>query len=255
MRKQFLAILMTALLTNQLAVAGPAAADIAAGADHAATRANLQHVQVAGTAEGLQVELTASEPIVPKVTTLAGPPRLVLDLPHTALAVSQRRINVDHDGVKAIRMGDTAVATRVVIDLLETRDYTVTADGNRLFVTFKGTSSDAKGAAAATSSLEPSREPVASTKSPFAAKLMPVAMKSTSVPMPVKTVAVKKADLKVEAKAEVKTAEAKHADIAPDTVFMEPIGQTQVASKVEDTPAPVRALDAAAKFAEKPLTA
>ena len=265
MRKQFLAILMTALLTNQLAVAGPAAADVAASADHAATRANLRHVGVAGTAEGLQVELTASEPIVPKVTTLAGPPRLVLDLPHTALAVSQRHITVDHDGVKAIRMGDTATATRVVIDLMETRDYTVTADGNSLFVTFKGAGSDAKGAAATTSSVEPIREPVASTQSPFAAKLMPVAMKSMSAPMPVKTAAVKKAETKKAEtktaetkKAEAKTTEARHADIAPDTVFMEPIGPTEVASKVvaskvEDTPAPVRALDAAAKFSEKPL--
>jgi len=246
MRKQFLAIFLTLLLTNQLAVAGPAAADDAVSADHAATRANLRHVQVAGTAEGLQVELTASEPIVPKVTTLSGPPRLVLDLPNTSLAVSQRIIAVDHDGVKAVRLGDTARATRVVIDLMETREYTVTADGNRLFVTFKGKSSDA----ATTSSVEPASEPssqpstAAPAKSPFAAKVAPVAMKST--PAPAKFASAKSAP--------VKKVTAKEADIAPDTVFMEPIGKTEVSSKAAETPeAPVRALDAAAKFSEKPL--
>ncbi len=255
MRKQFLAITLTLLLTNQLALAGTL--------DDTNARVNLKHVQVAGTPEGLQVELTASEPVVPKVSTLAGPPRLVLDLPNTALATSQRRIAVDHDGVKAVRLGDTARATRVVIDLAETREYQVTADGNRLLVTFKSKNGDAAASEAApseaiaapavpVSSLRP-----ASSSSPFAAKdSSPVAksVHAKAVSAPVKTLVAKVAPAKI---APNMIAPRVAPDvIAPDTVFMEPVGTTEVSAKVPDATleaAPVRALDAAAKFAEKPL--
>ena len=167
-----------------------------------------------------------------------GSRRLVLDLPNTSLATSQRRIVVDRDGIKAVRLGDTARATRVVVDLAETREYQVSADGNRLLVTFKSKSSDAPtSAATSATSLPVNSIPVTSaSSSPFANKVMPARVKAVPAP--------------------VKIAAAKSADIAPDTVFMEPVGKTEVSSKpAETTPelAPVRALDAAAKFADKPL--
>jgi type IV pilus assembly protein PilQ len=241
MRKQLLAMFLTLLLTNQLAVAGPQ--DGSHDAANAVVHVNLQRVQVTGTADGLQVELTASEPVVPKVSTMADPPRLVLDFPNTSLATSQRRIVVDRDGIKAVRLGDTARATRVVVDLAETRDYQVSADGNRLLVTFKSKSSD-PAAAPSTSTAVPSAAvtaPVSASSSPFASKVAPVRTKAVSAPTK---------------PAPVQKAAAKPADIAPDTVFMEPVGKTEVSAKTaETTPevAPVRALDAAAKFAEKPL--
>jgi len=237
MRKQFLAILLTLLLTNQLAVAGTPDATTNAGNDGA--RVNLQRVRVDGTADGLQVELTASQPVVPKVSTLAGPPRLVLDFPHTALATSQRRIAVDRDGIKAVRLGDTAVATRVVIDMTETREYQVSADGNRLLVTFKSKSADSPATSELSAPISTTM-PSAPTASPFATKAaLPV--KQASVP----------------AKKTPKAAPAVAPAVAQDTVaFMEPLGAPEVSSKAAETPAqpaPVRALDAAAKFSEKPL--
>jgi len=241
MRKQLLAMFLTLLLTNQLAVAGPQ--DGSHDAANAVVHVNLQRVQVTGTADGLQVELTASEPVVPKVSTMADPPRLVLDFPNTSLATSQRRIVVDRDGIKAVRLGDTARATRVVVDLAETRDYQVSADGNRLLVTFKSKSSD-PAATPSPSTAVPSAAvtaPVSASSSPFASKVVPVRTKAVAANS--KTAPLQKAA-------------AKPADIAPDTVFMEPVGKTEVSAKTaEATPevAPVRALDAAAKFAEKPL--
>ena len=229
MRKQLLAIFLTLLLTNQLAIAGP----------QDGAHVNLQRVQVTGTADGLQVELTASEPVVPKVSTLADPPRLVLDFANTSLATSQRRIVVDRDGIKAVRLGDTARATRVVVDLLETRDYQVSANGNRLLVTFKSKSDPA--AASTPVPAASVADPATASSSPFASKVMPVRMKAPSAPAK---------------PTPVKQASTKPADIAPDTVFMEPVGKTEVSSKAPETApeaAPVRALDAAAKFAEKPL--
>jgi type IV pilus assembly protein PilQ len=253
MRKQLLAMFLTLLLTNQLVVAAPQAGPHDAA--NAAVHVNLQRVQVTGTAEGLQVELTASEPVVPKVSTLADPPRLVLDLANTSLTTSQRRIVVDRDGVKAVRLGDTARATRVVVDLLETRDYQVSADGNRLLVTFRSKSGDAPVTSAApVPTISDNSAPVSA--SPFAAKASPARFSLAHV----KTVAAAVKSTPVSSEpakpAPMQQAAAKPADIAPDTVFMEPVGKTEVSSKAPDaTPeaAPVRALDAAAKFAEKPL--
>ena len=246
MRKQLLAIFVTLLLTNLLAVAGTSdttSTDRAATTDStAATRANLQRVQVAGTADGLQVELTASEPVVPRVSTLAGPPRLVLDLPNTSLATGQRRIAVDHDGVKAVRLGEGNQATRVVIDLAETREYQVSAEGNHLFVTFK--SKAGSGEVSAAPAAPETVSVVSESASPFAPK---------AAQAPVKLASVKKA-----APATVKTVKTASettdaAKVAPDTItFMEPVGKTEVSSATPE-PTPVRALDAAAKFSEKPL--
>ena len=232
---------MTLLLTNQLAVAG--IPDSTSNATNNGARVNLQRVRVDGTAEGLQVELTSSQPVVPKVSTLAGPPRLVLDFPHTALATSQRRIAVDRDGIKAVRLGDTSQAARVVIDMTETRAYQVSADGNRLLVTFKSKSTDA----ATTSAITPEASP---TASPFAAKAaMPVKAAPASAHVSEKKTA--KAALAPAAAPALAPA------IAKDTVaFMEPLGTPEVSSKAAEAksePAPVRALDAAAKFSEKPL--
>jgi type IV pilus assembly protein PilQ len=229
MRKQLPAIFLTLLLINQLAVAGTLDAASADRVAPAATHANLQRVQVAGTADGLQVELTASEPVVPKVSTLAGPPRLVLDLPNTTLATGQRRIAVDHDGVKAVRLGEGTQATRVVIDLVETRDYQVSADGNRLLVTFKSRAS-AESAASAAPGLPADKLPATTVSaSPFADQVVPGPAKNAAKTPPA---------------------------IVPDIVFMEPVGKTEVSSKTAATtpePAPVRAVDAAAKFSDKPL--
>ncbi len=228
MRKQLLAIFLTLLLTNQLVVAQTQSAT---GADRTATagsesaRANLKRVQVAGTADGLQVELTSSAPVVPQVSTLADPPRLVLDLPNTSLATTLRRIAVDRDGIKAVRMGEGLQAARVVIDMTETRDYQVSADGNRLIVSFKS-----KAIAATAASAAPIVPVPGASASPFAAKIAPAPAKQSVVA--------------------VKTSPA----VAKDTVFMEPVGKTEVSTKAATPePTPVRALDAAAKFTDKPL--
>ena len=256
MRTQLLAIFVTLLLTNLLAAAGTpdtATADRTATADStAATRANLQRVQVAGTADGLQVELTASEPVVPRVSTLAGPPRLVLDLPNTSLATGQRRIAVDHDGVKAVRLGEANQATRVVIDLAETREYQVSADGNRLFVSFKSKPGSSEVSSAPTSSAPAAVVPAApETVSASRESVSPFAPKTAQVPAHLAS--VKKAAPPAVKAVKTVSEPADSAKVAADTVtFMEPVGKTEVSSATPE-PTPVRALDAAAKFSEKPL--
>jgi AMIN domain len=89
---------------------------------------------------GPAVEIVASRPVVPAIQQLEGPPRLVVDLPQSRLAMRQKRISVQKFEISAIRVdqyqSDPPV-TRVVVDLLEQRDYTWAAAGNRLLVRLK----------------------------------------------------------------------------------------------------------------------
>ena len=248
MQKQLLAVVLTALLTNQLALAetlGAVSADRAATAAQAnGARADLKRVQVAGTGDGLQVEITSSAPVVPQVTTLPNPPRLVLDLPNTALATSSRHIAVDRDGIKAVRLGEGASTARVVIDMASTRDYEVKADGNKLIVKFK------------------SSAVAANTVTPVAQPAAPKAAKVAAVPVaPAIAAPVKPVPTTVAAVAPAKDVKATPTASATDYVVIEPTYKTVDASAAaknaasnDATPTPVRAIEAAAKFTEAPLT-
>ena len=237
MQKQLLAVVLMALLTNQLALAetlGAVSADRAATAAQAnGARADLKRVQVAGTGDGLQVEITSSAPVVPQVTTLQNPPRLVLDLPNTALATASRHIAVDRDGIKAVRLGEGASTARVVIDMASTRDYQVTADGNKLIVKFKST-------AVAADTVTPVAQPAAAKVAKAAAA--PVTPASV-VPATVAAVVPAK-DVKATPTA-----------AATDYVVVEPTYKAVDASAAskDAAPTPARAIEAAAKFTEAPL--
>ena len=253
MQKQLLAVVLTALLTNQLALAetlGAVSADRAATAAQAnGARADLKRVQVAGTSDGLQVEITSSAPVVPQVTTLPNPPRLVLDLPNTALATSLRHIAVDRDGIKAVRLGEGASTARVVIDMASTRDYEVKADGNKLIVKFKGT-------AVAANTVTPVVSQAVAQAVAQKAAVAPTAPVNVA---PVNVVPVNVAPTTVAAVAPAKDVKAKQTASATDYVVVEPTYKTVDASAASladsktAAASPARAIEAAAKFTEAPL--
>ena len=227
MRKQLLAVVLTLLLTNQLAVAETLGAVTAASTSGA--RADLKRVQIAGTADGLQVEITSSAPVVPQVSTLPNPPRLVLDLPNTSLGTASRHIAVDRDGIKAVRLGEATGSARVVIDMASTRDYQVSADGNKLIVKFKGSAIAA--------------DTVTPVLAPLAPKVKLAAVTSAAlVPVSAK-VAVAKPASAPTAVAPAPTS------AANDFVVVEPTFKAVAAA-----PASGRANEAAAKFSDAPLT-
>src|SRR6185437_12477699 len=72
----------------------------------------------------VNVEMTTTGAITPKIETLSSPDRLVVDLPKTALVTTGGRITVGSDGVRSVRMGTDANAmTRVVVDLERPTKY------------------------------------------------------------------------------------------------------------------------------------
>jgi type IV pilus assembly protein PilQ len=137
MRKQTLAMILMLLLVVPVAASWAQTTSATTQETHVL----LRNVQVVRAADGMEVAITSSAPIVPHTQAITGPPRLVVDLPNTVQARPFRRIAVDEDGVKAVRTGTDAQlppTTRVVVDLAEARDYQVVTSGNLLVLKLRG---------------------------------------------------------------------------------------------------------------------
>jgi hypothetical protein len=95
----------------------------------------VQSVRVVPGDTGPVLEIVASSPLTPKLETVEGPLRLVVDLPDSTLNTPRKKIPFRNEQIKGIRMDqyqtNPAVA-RVVIDLAGPVRYTWDAMGNRL---------------------------------------------------------------------------------------------------------------------------
>src|ERR1035438_3267931 len=86
---------------------------------------------------GPAVEILSTQPLVPAIQQLDGPPRLVIDLPNARLDTPYKRVSIQADQIAILRADQyqqTPPVARVVVDLLAPRAYTWDAAGNRLVV-------------------------------------------------------------------------------------------------------------------------
>jgi hypothetical protein len=90
---------------------------------------------------GPAVEILSSRPLVPAISTLDNPPRLVIDLPNadlpSALQSGNNRIDSPSQEIRRVRINQYQNAppiARVVVDLLKPVGHTWDAAGNRLMV-------------------------------------------------------------------------------------------------------------------------
>src|SRR5258708_39269876 len=102
-----------------------------------APAADVQSVMIVPGDNGPVVQVVATRPLTPSFQTLAGPLRLVIDLPDAKLTTARRRIPFRNEQIKGIRIDqfqtDPAVV-RVVVDLSGAGLYQWGARGNRLLI-------------------------------------------------------------------------------------------------------------------------
>jgi Tfp pilus assembly protein PilP len=112
----------------------PAAPAVSAKGAPASTSASSQHnqlqkVDVVQSADSIQVQISSSQAVTPRVSKLSSPARVVVELPETVVASSQNKIPVGNGGVKGVRIGmdgKTPPTTSVVVDLDKALAYEMT---------------------------------------------------------------------------------------------------------------------------------
>ena len=100
--------------------------------------AEIRKIKVVRSGERIRLEITLTHSVDPRVTIVTNPDRLVLDLPTTSASPKQRRIAVNRNGVKQIRIGlngATPPVTRAVVDIDRARPYELAIAGSTVTLT------------------------------------------------------------------------------------------------------------------------
>ena len=85
----------------------------------------------------VRIEITLSSAVQPASETTSNPSRILIDLPNTTSNDSYRSVPVNDGGVRRVRSGQhstTPLVTRVVVDLDQSRRYSLETNGNRVVV-------------------------------------------------------------------------------------------------------------------------
>jgi hypothetical protein len=123
-----------ALLLIPAAAVGQSSPRLLASSENPAV---VRSVQPLAEANGPVVEIISSRPLIPAISQLENPQRLVIDLPNARLAGREKRLDLRGSEINGVRLSqyqqDPPVA-RVVVDLSKPVAFTWDAAGNRLMV-------------------------------------------------------------------------------------------------------------------------
>ena len=109
----------------------------------ALAQVSVRSVRVMGSKDTVEVEVEASDRIVPETQVLAGPDRLVVDFANAIPSKQIRNQSVDRGEVKDVRVGlfqARPPITRVVLDLKTARSYQVFPYGRTVMIKVVGSS-------------------------------------------------------------------------------------------------------------------
>ena len=187
----------------------------------------LKHVNVVPNGADIQVEISSSETVTPRVSKLSSPARVLVELPATVVASAQNKIPVGSGGVKGVRIGmdgKTPPTTSVVVDLDEAMAYEITpGPAGKLILTLHaqdgGSLAKASPAPAAKVSVAKAPTPAPATPA-VAAKATPapkvaVTTASAAKPVPIAATTVPKQQAKTIVAASPAPAPATTAAAAP----------------------------------------
>ena len=190
----------------------PSAKTAAKPASTASNTNKLQHVNVVPGANDIQIEISSSQAVTPRVSKLSSPARVLLELPETVVASAQSKIPVGTGGVKGVRIGmdgKTPPTTSVVVDLDKALAYEIAPGPAGKTILILHTQDTA--IAVAKSAPAPAKTALVAGKPQPSPKVAEAKAPATKAPSttPVKTaqakapapVAIAKADTKTPAKA------------------------------------------------------
>jgi hypothetical protein len=98
---------------------------------------SVRRVQVLGSRNPVEIEIEASDRLVPSTQVLTGPDRLVVDFPNAVPAAELRNQTLNRGEVKSVRVGLFTAkppVTRVVIDLSGPQAYQVFPSGRTVII-------------------------------------------------------------------------------------------------------------------------
>jgi Tfp pilus assembly protein PilP len=189
-----------AAIPGSQASAAPAKAAVAASDNN-----QLKHVSVVPGADNVQVEISSTRDITPKVSKLTSPARVVVELPETVVASAQNKIPVGTDGVKGVRIGmdgKTPPTTSVVVDLEKAVSYEIAPGAaGKLILTLHTQGADTTVVKSAPASKQAKLVPVKAEAVPLreAAKPVSPAKAGVAKAAPIKAAPVRASVAKVEA--------------------------------------------------------
>jgi AMIN domain-containing protein len=109
-------------------------------------QASVRSVKVLGSKDSVEIEVQASDRIVPETQVLTGPDRLVVDFPNAVPSTQLRSQSVNRGEVKDLRVGlfqSKPPVTRVVIDLNSAQSYQIFPYGRTVIIKVTGGGADA----------------------------------------------------------------------------------------------------------------
>jgi Tfp pilus assembly protein PilP len=174
----------------------------------------LQKVNVVPGGNDIQIEITSSSAVAPKVSRLSSPARVLVELPETAVATSQSKIPVGSGGVKGVRIGmdgKNPPTTSVVVDLDKALSYDVSSGPTGKFALILHTQGGAPATQTAAKAI-PAAGPVTAKSAPAPAKSAPLTTaKATPAPKATAAQPPKVADAKAASAKDTKAAAPKTA--------------------------------------------
>jgi len=124
-------------------------------------QASVRSVKVLSSKDAVEIEVAASDRIVPQTRVLTGPDRLVVDFPNAVPSSQLRSQSVDRGEVKDLRVGlfqSKPPVTRVVLDLKSAQSYQIFPYGRTVIIKVMGGANDTSAGAGSYPS-EPATRP------------------------------------------------------------------------------------------------
>src|SRR3984957_18422003 len=135
----FRGIVVTRLLLAGLCVPLAAAAS---------AQISVRGLKVLGSKDAVEIEVEASDRVVPQTQVLTRPDRLVIDFPNAVPSNQLRSQSVDRGEVKDVRIGlfqGKPPITRIVLDLKSAQSYQVFPSGRTVIIKVLGAGDPAAG--------------------------------------------------------------------------------------------------------------